>query len=191
MMKETTNSGSKVTVTRIPENTTGIELGVWKGYSSEIFLQKAKYLHLVDSWSVEPFMGLSEFGTYDDYLKRYEKMVGSNKPEDFQEYYDDIFRSVVNKFKDKQVKIHRCNTNVFFEYFDEKVDWIYIDASHSFDGCLFDLQNSFNIVKPGGSIFGDDYGNKIGVVQAVDAFIAETGLVLDNFYKTQYEIQIS
>ncbi len=190
MMKETTNEGSKITVTRIPENTIGIELGVWKGYSSEIFLQKAKYLHLVDSWSIEPFTGSSEFGTYDDYLKRYAKMVGSDKPEDFQKYYDDIYESVVERFKEKPIKIHRCKTNIFFEYFTEEVDWVYVDAGHDYKNCITDLRSSLKIIKKGGLIIGDDYHTKPGVTKAVNEFVKESGLIFDNFYGSQYEIKV-
>ena len=94
------------------------------------------------------------------------------------------------KFRDKHVTIHRTTTDEFFENFKERVDWVYVDALHNFEGCLSDLRKSLKIVKAGGSIFGDDYGNKPGVVKAVDAFIAETGLTLDNFYTTQYEIKV-
>lgn len=190
MMKETINEGVKVTVTRIPENTIGIELGVWKGNSSEVFLQKTKYLHLVDSWSVEPFTGDNEFGTYNDYLKRYEKMVGSNKSEDFQKYYDDIFESVADRFKEKPIKIHRCKTNVFFEYFTEKVDWIYVDAGHDYKNCITDLRNSLKIIKSGGLLLGDDYRTKQGVTKAVNEFVKETRLPFDNFHGSQFEIKV-
>ena len=47
-----------------------------------------------------------------------------------------------------------------------------------------------NIIKEGGSIYGDDYGVKPGTTKAVDKFIADTGLKLDNFYKDQFEIKI-
>ena len=53
-----------------------------------------------------------------------------------------------------------------------------------------ELKNSLNIVKKGGSIYGDDYGVKPGTTKAVDEFIAETGYTLDNFYKDQFEIKI-
>lgn len=191
IMMYCTNKGSDETWKRIPEDSVGVELGVWKGGSSQKFLRKAGHLHLVDPWAVEAYEDSDEFGTFDDYLKRYAKLVvGSNDPKDFQKYYDNVYKDVKKLFKDSPVTIHRCTTDEFFENFNEKIDWIYVDALHSFDGCLSDLRNSLKIVKSGGSIFGDDYGNKQGVVKAVDAFIEETGLMLDNFYQNQYEIKI-
>ena len=108
--------------------------------------------------------------------------------EDFQKYYDNVYKSVRTKFANKPVTIHRCSTAEFFKYFNEQVDWVYVDASHSYEGCLFDLRSCLNIVKPGGSIFGDDYGNKPGVVKAVDQFIEETGLPFNNFFKNQFVV---
>ena len=176
---------------RIPAGSVGVELGVWKGDSSEKFLQRAGHMHLVDPWSAVAYEDSDEFGDYDGYLNRYSQLVGSNKPEDFQKFYDNLAESVKNKFKGKPVTIHRMTTDMFFESFEGQVDWVYVDALHSFDGCLSDLRNSLKIVKSGGTIFGDDYyKNKPGVIKAVDAFIAETGLTLNIFSKTQYEIKV-
>jgi hypothetical protein len=185
-----TNSGSNETWKLIPQNSIGVELGVWKGDSSEKFLQRARHIHLVDPWSVTPYKDSDEFGDYDGYLTRYSKLVGSRNPADFQSYYDNIAESVKLRFKAKPVTIHRCTTDDFFSKFKEKVDWVYVDALHSYDGCLSDLRKSREIINAGGFIIGDDYGNKEGVVRAVDQFIRETGLVLDNFFKSQYRIFI-
>ena len=183
-----TNTGSNETWKRIPEGSTGVELGVWKGETSAKFLQRAGQLHLVDPWSAIAYEDSDEFGNYQGYLDRYSKIVGSSDPKDFQKYYDNIAHNVRDKFKNDPVTIHRMTTDKFFESFKGQVDWVYVDALHSYDGCLSDLRNSLKLVKSGGSIFGDDYGNKPGVVNAVDDFIAETGLTLNNFYTTQYEI---
>lgn len=183
-----TNQGSNETWKLIPEGSVGVELGVWKGDSSEKFLRRAQHLHLVDPWSITPYEASDEFGDYDGYLNRYSKLVGSRNPQDFQTYYDNIAKSIQERFKDRPVTIHRCTTDEFFGTFKEKVDWVYVDALHSYDGCLSDLRKSREIINVGGFIIGDDYGNKEGVVQAVNQFIKETGLILDNFFGTQYRI---
>jgi len=186
------NPGSDETCKRIPKGTVGVELGVWKGESSEKFLKRASHLHLVDPWAVTAYEDSDEFGDYNGYLKRYSKLVGSRNPKDFQKYYDNIYKEVKRKFTDKPVTIHRCTTDEFFATFTDQVDWIYVDALHSFDGCLSDLINSTKLVKIGGSIFGDDYSDKKpGVKQAVNKFI-ETHhfLSFNNFYEDQYEIKV-
>jgi len=184
------NKGSEETWKRVPKGSVGVELGVWKGDSSEKFLRRAKHIHLVDSWSVVPYETSDEFGNYADYLARYQTLVGSKNPKDFQRYYNRIYESVKQRFLNESVTIHRCSTTEFFEQFHEQVDWVYVDASHSFEGCLSDLRSTRKIIRPGGVILGDDYGNKPGVVRAVDEFIKETGLTLNNFYLTQFEIKV-
>lgn len=177
-------------VDRIPQFSVGVELGVWKGDSSEKFAKKTSYLHLVDAWAPESYQVSKEHGTYEDYLKRYAKLVGSRNPEDFQKYYDNIYESVKKKFALAPVTIHRMSTKQFFEKFNETVDWVYVDAAHDHDGCYFDLVNSMKIIKKGGSIFGDDYKNKAGVRSAVDQFVKDYNLVLDNFHGSQFEIKV-
>jgi len=184
------NIHSEETWKRVPDNTVGIEIGVWKGGSSEKFLRRASHLHLVDSWSPIAYENSNEHGTYENYLDRYAELVGSRDPVDFQKYYDNIYQGVVDKFAGCPITIHRMNSRDFFKQFNEQVDWVYVDADHSYEGCLHDLENSLRVVRPGGIIFGDDYTNKPGVRQAVDEFVACTGLPFNNFHGTQYEICI-
>lgn len=184
------NTGSDETWQRIPQGSVGIEIGVWRGDSSEKFLRRAGHLHLVDSWSVTPYETSDEHGDYEAYLDRYAQMVGSRDPEDFQRYYDSIYRKVVNRFRDRAVTIHRASSRDFFRDFQQQVDWVYVDGDHSYQGCLQDLRDSRRVVRAGGLILGDDYTNKPGVRRAVDEFVAETGLQFSNFHGTQYEICI-
>lgn len=184
------NPGSDETWKKIPEGSIGVELGVWKGESSEKFLRRAKHLHLVDPWSAVAYEDSDEFGDYQGYLNRYSKLVGSNDPKDFQKFYDGIHNMVAKKFQNQPVTIHRMTTDDFFINFTDQVDWVYVDALHSFDGCLNDLKNSLSIIKPGGAILGDDYGTKDGVTDAVNSFIEETGLKLNNFFMDQFEIKV-
>ena len=60
-----------------------------------------------------------------------------------------------------------------------------------YEGCLHDLTRSLEVLKPGGILFGDDYGDKKpGVKKAVDEFIKAKGFKLNNFYDDQFEIRI-
>lgn len=184
------NPGTDETWKRIPEGSIGAELGVWKGDSSEKFLRRAKHVHLVDAWAPEVFEGSNEFGGYDAYLKRYSELTGEATTEGFIRYYNKIHESVVNRFQSKPVTIHRMSTAKWFDNFTEELDWIYVDASHSYEGCLYDLTRALERLKPGGILFGDDYSDKKpGVKKAVDQFIKNTGLHLNNFHSDQFEVQ--
>lgn len=186
------NKGGKSTAKKIPKNSIGVEIGVWKGFTSEHFIKKAKHLHLVDSWSVIPYQESDEHGDYENYISRYADMVGSNNPDDFQKYYDSVYESVCKKFQGKNVTIHRTTSSEFFYKFYEKVDWIYVDGDHSYAGCFHDLENSKKIVKKGGTIFGDDYDKleKPGVKKAVDEFVGKYNLALETYAGDQYRIDL-
>lgn len=184
------NPGTEATWQRIPAFSVGAELGVWRGFSTLKLARNAAMVYAVDAWSPIAYENSDEFGDYQAYLDRYSELVGSNDPQRFQEYYDSIHREVVERFKgNPKIQICRMTTDEWFKKQTVPIDWIYVDASHSYEGCLSDLRQSLKIVKKGGSIFGDDYGkNKQGVTDAVNTFIEETGLKLNNFYSDQYEI---
>ena len=49
-------------------------------------------------------------------------------------------------------------------------DLIYIDASHDYEDVLRDLESYWPLVRDGGVMIGDDYGDWPGVTRAVDEF---------------------
>lgn len=186
------NKTVKETLRLIPENSTGAELGVWKGDTSAKFLTKAKFLHLVDSWSVIAYENSDEHGDYEGYLQRYKSIVGSDKEADFQKFYDKIYLDVKKRFKDSPVKIHRKTTQEWFQNFDEKIDWIYVDANHSYKEALHDLQESYKRIKSGGTLIADDYtDSKTGVKRAIEDFSKEIDVPFVNFYKDQIYFPVS
>jgi hypothetical protein len=182
----------------IKPNTVGAELGIWYGNTSKQFSDRdIKELHLVDSWSVEPYKESSEI-EWSKYLSKYQKVTGEFSAEGFQRYYDKVYQSVVDKFKDdNRVIVHRMTTDDWFVAAASQgleLDWIYVDASHSYQGVLKDLESSLTIVKAGGLILGDDYRwektGKEGVTRAVDEFIQTHNLKLWRHGRVQYEIRI-
>jgi len=192
------NREAEVLVRYIPHDSIGVELGVWRGDSSELFSTKTKKLHLVDSWNIKSYMHLDTWENYLERNKNFVKIKGKVKEKnikDFQDYNDKIYKKVVNRFKyNDKIFIHRMDTNKFFKTFNEKVDWFYVDAAHDEEGCYKDLVNSYNHLKKfgGGIIFGDDYGNKPGVTEAVDKFKNEYDLnfKIKLIYENQFEIKI-
>ena len=68
----------------------------------------------------------------------------------------------------------------------EPIDWLYIDADHSYDGVRADLKAWERHVKPGGLILGDDYGHRLfpGVRRAWDEFELRHDLALTRYQST-------
>jgi len=67
---------------------------------------------------------------------------------------------------------------------DGYFDWVFIDADHSYKGCMEDIEIWYPKVRSGGVLCGHDYmmkdiylrGIKVGVKQAVDEFCKQNGL---------------
>jgi len=178
------NTESRHILPLIKSGTVGAEIGVWMGESTELFVkQKLKKLYIVDPWSVEPYEGQE---SWDYYIDRYSKIVGSKNPEDFQKYYDNVYQKVYDKYKIyPNCEIRRELSSTFYESLTEKLDWIYIDGDHSYEGAYYDFEMALSVVKPGGIIIGDDYGNKKDVVRAVDDWAKKYNKELHRYGKNQ------
>lgn len=195
-----TNKDSHNLMHVIKPNTVGAEIGVWFGNTSTQFLKKGlKKLYMVDPYSVEPYKENSE-RTYQEYLAKYQPITGEFAEAGFQKYYDKVYAEINSRFRTfKEVEICRMLSDEWFKkYNDVKLDWIYIDGDHSYEGCLSDLENGLKAVKSDGLILGDDYGwpnskwNKPGVTKAVNEFINTNNLTNNMFRhgETQFEIRV-
>jgi predicted O-methyltransferase YrrM len=71
-------------------------------------------------------------------------------------------------------------------YWTQPIDYLYVDADHSYEGVLADLRAWVPYVRPGGLILGDDYGSDMypGVKQAWDQFEREHRLSLTRYQST-------
>jgi predicted O-methyltransferase YrrM len=148
------NPGAHIVAALLPDHSAGVEIGVWKGDSSELFLQRAGHLYLVDPWPDR----------------------------------DEQYKFVVNRFKGERVSIHRMTSEAFCAGFPSQVDWVYIDGLHDYAHVVIDLLGAEKILKPGGVIYGDDYGKKGDVALAVDEYCKITGRKLKLLGMFQFAI---
>lgn len=189
MMLGTNTDITKLVKYWIPENSLGAEIGVWKGDSSRVLLQKARHLHMIDPYDISVYENTTDWLNigFDGILERYSSLVGSTNPEDFQKFYDNLYLSICEEFKDSSATIHRMTSRQWFStYNGEKLDWIYIDGDHSYEGVMEDLINSLKVVKEDGLIFLDDYSRHNllhpGVRAAVRDFCYERKLKFSRLY---------
>ena len=187
------NSHSHETVKRIPRNAVGAEIGVWKGYTTEKFLaSNPKEYHLVDAWSTNVWYPQLSPETQEFVREKYAKAFDI-KPtvHAMEKYYEEVYSEVCSKFKETPcITIHRTDSKKWLTETDIQLDWIYIDADHTYEGAMFDLEASLRVLKEGGTLLGDDYGNKADVKKAVDEFVEKHGFKLEVFAKTQFQIFI-
>lgn len=157
----------------IPENSIVAEIGVHKGDFSESILKRfnPKELHLIDPWIYESSDGYSN-AWYGGLAKGEQKEM------------DERYKHVVDRFKkNSNIFIHRATSiDLLHNFPDNYFDWIYIDGNHSYSFVLADIQLSFDKVKKGGYVIGDDYIETgwwgSDVIDAVNKFVSDKDVKL-------------
>ena len=157
-------------LTLLPKDAVCAEVGSWRGDFAAAILgaSKPRQLYLIDAW---------EYRAEEEYEQA---NYGGHSAEAGQEGMDAIHQSVVDRFRAEiqsgRVLIRRARSvEAAASLSDESLDWVYIDADHSYEGVKRDLEAYFRVVKPGGFLAGDDYAQPDkwfgqGVTQAVDEF---------------------
>jgi hypothetical protein len=152
-------------------NGIGIEIGVAEGNYSEILLKTSnlKTLYLLDIWE-----------TYDPILP--------NEPQEIirKPYGEMRYKNVIKnmaKYGDRTKIIRGDSKEVFKQFPDYFFDFIYIDADHSYENALQDINNWYPKCKINGVFAGHDYINEMtrrgwcGVKQAVDEFFYTKNII--------------
>ena len=138
------------------------EIGVFKGeFSQEILKRNPFELWLVDPWQEQP---TDVYPEYWNHPQRY----------DFGQMYKDVVKLFEHA---PQVKVLRRKSFEAAQKFEnESLDFVYVDAIHTFESCYMDMVSWFPKVIPGGWLCGHDFtGEFVGVRQAITAFCRITG----------------
>lgn len=130
--------------------TVGAEIGVKKGLFSKVLLDANPKLRLfcVDTWGIEN----------DGYAGRHSRNFRHAKA---------LLAGCNVTF------IQKTSSDALADFADESLDFVYIDANHTFDYCCPDIIFWSKKVKSGGIVGCHDYFNHLsgGVVKAVDAYV--------------------
>ena len=90
---------------------------------------------------------------------------------------DQIYESVCNKFKsNNNVVVHRGTIISFYETnLQSKMDIVYVDGDHSYEGVLVDLLYADKLTSIGSVIALDDYSRSVwwkdDVIKALNSFL--------------------
>lgn len=141
----------------------GAEIGVLHGGFSRIVLSRWKpdEYHMIDLWRAQP-------------------------SEIYREKHDDIDYETKLKECVALAELHPCvsilrkeSTEAALDFPDASLDWIYIDANHSREAVLADMNAWFPKLRSGGLFSGHDYEVRINdrdfieVKPAVDQWMKE------------------
>lgn len=149
----------------------GAEIGVFAGEMSKRLLSREDVtLYMVDAWA--PY---SDRSGEDDYH--------ASMP---QNEHEDIYKAAVNgvRFAGERAKVIRdWSQDAAQKVPDRSLDFVFIDAEHSYEGCRDDIKAWAPKVKVGGWLMGHDYNNpdfpKWGVERAVQEFATARGLEVE------------
>lgn len=142
----------------------GVELGVAFGGHSEALFERANVEKL---YGVDPYR----------HIRGYKDPM--NLP---QEEFDELHAFVLDRFErfgDRYEHV-RSTSEEAVAHIPGNLDFVYIDADHSYEGVAKDLGLWFPKVRTGGVIGGHDYGhpNFPGVKRAIDEFFSGKGLLI-------------
>lgn len=152
----------------LPNNSTLVELGTFKGKSSCCLLVEAYNsgknlnLHFCDTFigSVEHLDETSPF--YNDELKKNSNLL-----------YDEFMNNISKC--DYPCHVHKCSTFDLVEEFpNNSIDFVFFDNQHDYDHVCKELKLWYPKVKVGGFLGGHDYVKKDkDVYNAVNEFFIE------------------
>jgi predicted O-methyltransferase YrrM len=153
---------------RLPKNGVVAEVGTWRGDFAAVILNSSRpaRLYLIDPWEHR-----SE--------EKYQQASYGGRREGQQEMdaiHDGVLERFSSEIESGRVVIRRARSlEAAGSLSPQSLDWVYIDADHSYEGVRDDLESYFPLVKPGGFLAGDDYGHVgswfgEGVTRAVDEF---------------------
>ena len=148
-------------VDKAPFNSNFVEVGAWFGKSTNHLATKIREskknikFTTVDTWK----------GTDDEEL--HQNIVGAFSGDIFYEFIDNTVHS--NNYGSFEM-IKDSSKNAANNFSNNSIDFIMIDAGHSYEALIEDLNIWYNKVKPGGFVTGDDYGVFYGVTQAANEY---------------------
>ena len=125
------------------KNLVMMEIGVFRGDFSEQILVNCKPKKLI---LIDPWIGNINSGNEDG---NNVKIYNGNE----------LYNMILQKFSNNNIIdiIRDFSYNYIPKIEANSVDLIYIDGDHSYEGCLKDLELSYNIIKNQGYICGHDY----------------------------------
>jgi hypothetical protein len=158
----------------------GVEIGVYKGDFSELLL---KHSRLSVLYSIDPWWHLPD-NVYQD--------VANVPDEEAQKEYEEV-AGKLKEFGQRSKILRMLSNEAVKQFSDESLDFVYIDANHSYEACREDLALWWPKLKAGGVFAGHDYldicEKNFGVKSAVDEFAKKYGqevFITPGTYPTWY-----
>lgn len=95
----------------------------------------------------------------------------------------EVARAITEEFGDRRELVKGISTDVAPTFEDGTFDWIYIDALHTGEALIQDLESWYPKLKSGGLISGDDFADLCDTRRSLDNKIIQ----LQGFEKVGYK----
>jgi len=163
----------------------GVEVGVQYGLFSDHILHHSSIDTL---YSVDPWMMFSQ--------EDYQDMGNVTQREQDSRYLYAVTQ--LRRHQYRSVIVRRTSEEAATILADHMMDFVYIDANHSYEQCRHDLELWWPKLRPGGLFSGHDYvdgkfsAGDFGVKSAVDEFVGREQLklyVTDEEWPTWYALK--
>lgn len=154
-----TKSGEKLQeeIKLLGSNLVGLELGVWYGVNMGHLLEECPNISML--YGVDPYL---EYTDWNRHIPNNEIKQAKNHA-----------RLVSFRFARRCVLLE-CTSKEAINKIDA-LDFIFIDADHSYESCYLDLNLWYDKIKPGGLFSGHDYSLP-GVNKALKQFREERNI---------------
>lgn len=164
MEKNFKNRRELINYLKILDFKIGVEVGVRLGQFSKYMLDNTDMIvYSIDPWEINAELG---------------------KPKESYDFTINLLKS----YGDRSIIIKGYSPQVCDQFDDDSIDFVYIDALHTYESVSADLYGWYNKVKRGGIIAGHDYSKEhwIGVYNAVNDFVEKNNITLNytGFNKT-------
>lgn len=158
------------------ENSKIVEIGSFFGRSTNYLMSKVKESGKnIKVDVIDTFKGTLDEEIHIDILKE-------NNNDIYQNFYDNV------QNKDNLTIIKDTSHNSSNLYLNGNIDFLMIDADHSYEAVKSDINDYYYKVKPGGIISGDDYNVFDGTTLAVNEFFRNSQNITDNGINWWYRI---
>jgi hypothetical protein len=164
-------------VEKFPSESLFVELGSWRGRSSVCML-----VEIINSGKNIKFDCVDEWKYHPD----------TQQPVSNQEEFDEIFYEFLNNIQpvNQYIQVVKMSTELASSFYtDNSIDFVFVDAGHSYAGVLNDLKCWYPKLKKGGIIAGHDYFHRehTGVREAVDEFYNSKAIIIKDQNVWYYE----
>jgi len=153
-------------VKRFPSGSHFVEVGTWQGssavYMAVEIINSGKNIKFdcIDIWGRFSIDGLN--------AKNPELLPDDTVEQLFLKNIEPV-KHIINPIKSPSTEGAKL-------YKNESLEFVFIDAEHSYEAVRNDIHAWYDKVKPGGFIAGHDYYNDMGVMRAVDEFFKDKNL---------------